>query len=433
MTHEPRPADSLPEGEFCHQLARRLFPICRSITGPGVRETLDILAEYLPGLTRDSVPSGYQAFDWIVPDEWTIRAAYIEDEQGERIVDFSHNNLHVVGYSTPVDEWMTREELDQHLYSLPDQPDAIPYATSYYHPHWGFCLPHNQRTRLKSGRYRAVVDSTLEPGQLDYAEIVLPGESSDEVFLSTYVCHPSMANNELSGPVVVTALVRWLLSLPTRKYTYRVVFIPETIGSLVYLSRNLTSLKDKMVAGFNVTCVGDDRGYSYLPSRAGNTLADKVALHVLGHKDPGFTRHTWLDRGSDERQYCAPGVDLPVVSMMRSKYGTYPEYHTSLDDLTLVTPSGLQGGFDALKEALTVLEHNVTPTVTTLGEPQLGRRNLYPSLSTNNSFGAAATTKDVLSYCDGQTSLLDIAELIGEPMTSLLELIETLRGVGLIK
>lgn len=433
MEHDTSPAETLLEGEFCHQLAQRLFPIARSITGPGVRETLDILTEYLPGLVRKSVPSGYQAFDWVVPPEWTIRGAYIENERGERIVDFADNNLHVVGYSTPIDEWMTLEELDSHLHSLPDQPHAIPYATSYYAPEWGFCLSHDQRSQLPAGRYHVVIDSTLEPGHLDYAELVLPGESSEEVFLSTYICHPSMANNELSGPVVVTALVRWLLSLPTRRHTYRVVFIPETIGSLVYLSQNLATMKEKTIAGFNVTCVGDERAFSYVPSRAGTTLADRVALHVLNHTDPGFTKYTWLDRGSDERQYCAPGVDLPVASIMRSKYGSYPEYHTSLDDLELVTPAGLQGGFDVLKEALTVLEHNVTPRVTTLGEPQLGRRQLYPTLSTKNSFGQAALTKDVLSYCDGQTSLLDIAELIGVPMTSLLELTATLREVGLIE
>lgn len=428
--HSPPP---LTEGEFCHRLARKLFPICRSITGAGIRGTLDILGEHLPGLTRHSVPTGYQAFDWVVPEEWAIREAYIENEQGERIVDFARNNLHVVGYSTPVDAWMTFEELVPHLYSLPEQPDAIPYITSYYAPRWGFCLTHTQRLRMEKGNYRVVIDSSLQPGFLDYAELLIPGDSSEEVFLSTYVCHPSMANNELSGPVIATALARWLMSLPRRRLSYRIVFIPETIGSLVYLSKNLPVLKDTMIAGFNLTCVGDDRGYSYLPSRAGDTLADEVALHVFKHRHPDFIRYSWLDRGSDERQYCAPGIDLPVASMMRSKYGTYPEYHTSLDNWDLVTPAGLQGSFDMLQEALRVLENNISPRVTTLGEPQLGKRDLYPTLSTKRPAEATATMMNFLTYCDGDSSLLAIAELIGTPATSLIEISEKLRNAGVIE
>ncbi len=433
MTHIPSPSRPLTEGNFCHQLATELFPLCRSITGPAVRETLDILGSHLPGLTRHRVATGYQAFDWVVPDEWIIRAAYIENEAGDRIVDFANHTLHVIGYSTPIDQWMTLEELDPHLYSLPEQPDAIPYATSYYTRWWGFCLSHTQRSGLKPANYRVVIDSELRPGHLDYAELILPGESTEEIFLSTYVCHPSMANNELSGPVVVTALARWLMSREKRKYTYRIVFIPETIGSLVYLSKHLDELKNNMIAGFNVTCIGDERAYSYMPSRRGNTLADQVATHVLHHTDPDFVRYTWLDRGSDERQYCAPGVDLPVVSIMRSKYGAYPGYHTSLDDLEFVTPAGLQGGFDALQQALIVLENNVFPKVTTLGEPQLGKRNLYPSFSTSSSSASVAVLKNLLSYCDGEMSLLSIAETIGEPVTSLLDLLDTLREAGLIE
>lgn len=433
MTTTPSPSRPLTEGHFCHQLATELFPLCRSITGPGVRETLDILESHLPGLTRHSVATGYRAFDWVVPEEWTIRSAYIENEAGDRIVDFSTNNLHVIGYSTPVDEWMSLEELDPHLYSLPEQPDAIPYATSYYALWWGFCLSHTQRTGLRPGNYRVVIDSELRPGNLDYAELILPGESSEEVFLSTYVCHPSMANNELSGPVVVTALAKWLMTLENRKYTYRIIFIPETIGSLVYLSKHLDELKQNVIAGFNVTCIGDERTYSYMPSRSGGTLADQVAIHVLHHTDADFLRYTWLDRGSDERQYCAPGIDLPVVSIMRSKYGAYPEYHTSLDDLKFVTPAGLQGGFDALRQALVVLENNVFPKVTTLGEPQLGRRNLYPSFSTRNSAAPVAVLMDLLSYCDGEMSLLSIAQAIGQPAVSLLEMLATLREAGLIE
>jgi len=254
----------------------------------------------------------------------------------------------------------------------------------------------------------------------------LPGELDQEIFLSTYICHPSMANNELSGPVVTTALSQWLKTLTDRKYTYRIVFIPETIGSIVYLSQNIEYLKEQVIAGFNITCVGDDRCFSYLPSRNGNTLSDFVALHVLKHTDPDFIRYTWLDRGSDERQYCAPGVDLPIASIMRSKYGEYPEYHTSLDNLELVTPTGLQGGYDALRKAIEIIEKNVYLKSTVLCEPQLGNRGLYPTLSTKESGRQVRAMMNMLSYCDGQNSLLDIAELIDEPFWELFPLADKL-------
>ncbi len=420
-------------GMQMHGWAKDLYPICRSLTGEGVRATLMYLQELLPDMKILSVASGTEAFDWTVPDEWSVRDAYVLDESGSRIIDFKLHNLHLMGYSDSVDQYLDLDELNKHLYSLPNQPNAIPYITSYYTRRWGFCLKHEQRERLRPGRYRAVVDSDLKPGVLNYAELVLAGKSEEEVLLSTYICHPSMANNELSGPVVTSALARWLQSLENRRYTYRIVFVPETIGSIVYLSRNIEHLKQQVKAGFNITCIGDDRCYSYLPSRAGNTLSDRAAQHVLKYIDPQFKRYSWLDRGSDERQYCAPGVDLPIATIMRSKYGEYPEYHTSLDDLSLITPQGLEGGFNALQQAILAIEHNVYPKVTVLCEPQLGKRGLYPTLSTVNSADQVRAMVDLISYCDGHHDLLEIAELIGEPIGSLVEILKPLIAYGLIE
>lgn len=424
------------DGQKLYSWACDLFPINRSLTGPGVRETLAYIRDLLPALSIKSIASGTPVFDWMVPDEWTIRSGFLENEVGERIVDFSVNNLHVVGYSEPVDQWLDLEALQKHLYSLPDQPNAIPYVTSYYERRWGFCLAHQQREKLKPGRYRAVIDSELKPGVLNYGELLIPGDTPEEIFLSTYICHPSMANNEISGPVVTAGIAQWLHGLSRRRYSYRIIFIPETIGSLVYLSRHLEHLKKHVVAGFNVTCIGDDRSYSYLPSREGNTLSDLAAKHVLRHIATEYVRYTWLDRGSDERQYCSPGIDLPIASIMRTKYAKYPEYHTSLDNLELVTPNGLGGGYQALRRAIEAIECNVTPTVTVLGEPQLGKRGLYPTLNSKSKGSATTTTRvmmNLLSYCDGEHSLLDIAELIDQPFWELRPLLNQLVDNGLVE
>lgn len=420
-------------GLIMHDFARDLWPINRSITGDGVRATLKKIKAYLPELNIYEVKSGEVAFDWTVPKEWNAKSAWIITPDGQKICDFSSNNLHLVGYSIPVHKKITLKELENHLYSLPDQPDAIPYVTSYYSERWGFCISENQRASLREGEYEVFIDSELKNGSLTYAEIFIPGEKDQEIFLSTYICHPSMANNELSGPVVTTFLTQWIKSSP-RKYSYRIVFLPETIGSIVYLSKKIDHLKKHVIAGFNITCVGDDRAYSYLPSRDGNTISDVVALHVLRNVDKNFRLYTWRDRGSDERQYCAPLVDLPIATIMRTKYGAYPEYHTSLDNLeNVVTPSGLQGGFDAIKSAISIIERNAYPLVKVLCEPQLGKRGLYPQLSTKRYSPDTRLMMDVISWSDGSKSLLEIADLCDVSFDKVEKIVDILSDADLLE
>jgi aminopeptidase-like protein len=416
-----------------HRWASDLFPICRSLTGNGVRETLSYLGKLMPELRVHEVESGTHVLDWIVPDEWNVRDAYIADAQGVRIVDFRENNLHLVGYSEPVDAEMGIDDLEPHLHSLPDRPEAIPFVTSYYKRDWGFCLSQHQRNRLGAGPFRVFVDSDLGPGSLTYADAVVPGDTPDEVLISTYVCHPSMANNELSGPVVAAALCRWVSSLPSRRYTYRFVFAPETIGAIVYLAHHLDHLREHVRAGWVLTCIGDDRAYSYLPSRLGGTLSDRVSLRVLEEIVGDFETYTFFDRGSDERQWCSPGAELPVCSVMRSKYATYPEYHTSLDDLELVTPGGLQGGLDVMRRCIELVEANRMWRSVTPGEPQLGRRGLYPATSFRGSISRRTKAMvDVLAFCDGGHDVLDLCERARSRSAEVLEAIETLSVAGLI-
>ena len=421
-------------GQEIYNFAQKLWPINRSITGEGVRETLELIKRHLPNLTVNSVPTGTKVFDWTVPKEWNVKEAYILTPSGEKICDFTENNLHLIGYSIPFDGKINLEELKQHLYTLPDQPDAIPYITSYYKERWGFCLSHEQYNNLEEGTYYVKIDTDLFDGVLNYAELILEGKSSKEVFISTYICHPSMANNELSGPTVVTYLAKWLTQLENLEFSYRIVFIPETIGSITYLSIHHEEMKRKVIGGFNVSCVGDDRSYSYLPSRNGETISDVVAKHVLNWTDPEYNRYTWLDRGSDERQYCAPGIDLPIASIMRTKYGQYPEYHTSLDDLiNVVTPQGLDGGYWVLRRALETFEKNKTYKINVLCEPQLGKRGLYPTLSTKKSGEQVKLMMDLISFCDGASSLVEIADNLKVPVWDLYDLVDTLVSHGLLE
>ena len=419
-------------GEEMHALCHELFPICRSITGNGFRQSLAILQNYVPNMKTYEVPTGTRCFDWEVPREWNIKDAYIITPNGKKICDFKQSNLHVLGYSAPIDRVIDFDELQEHLYSIPEQPTAIPYVTSYYKERWGFCISQEERDQLTPGNYKVFIDSELKNGSLTYGELIIPGDSEKEIFISSYLCHPSMANNELSGPVVSAFLAKWISELKNRRYTYRIIIVPETIGSIVYLSRNYKSLKRNIVAGFVVTCVGDDKAYSYLPSRQTNTISDKVALHVLKHLHPNFVRYSFLDKGSDERQYCSPGIDLPVCSVMRTKYGCYPEYHTSLDDLNLVTPSGLYGGYKVLQKIIQCLEMDELFSSTVLCEPHLGKRGLYPTISTARSGLEVMDMMNYLAYCDGASSNIEIAEKINKPLWELKEIIDKLRNANLI-
>ena len=348
-------------GEEIYDLTASLFPIYRSLTGDGVRKSLQMINDYLAEegvwFNIHEVPSGTDVFDWTVPKEWEIKEAYIEDKNGNKIVDMQDNNLHVLGYSVPVDEWVTLEELKKVVYTQPDQPGVIPYVTSYYKERYGFCMSQDQLDSLEAGDYHIVIKSRLFDGSLTYADLIISGETEEELMFTSYTCHPSMANNECSGPALLAAIIKYVMGLKDRKYTYRFVLNPETIGSITYLSYNLDTLKKHLVAGIVLSCVGDDREYSIIHSRYADTIADRSLTSVLNEKD-NFKEYSFIKRGSDERQYNAPGVELPVVGFCRSKYGEYPEYHTSADDMSLVSPSGFQGAFEAMARWIACMEKN---------------------------------------------------------------------------
>ena len=421
-------------GNEMYTLCNKLFPICRSITGNGVRETLRVLQNICPAMTLHEVPTGTQVFDWTVPKEWNIRDAWIKNSKGEKILDFAKSNLHVMGYSIPVNQKVTLEELLPLIHTQPDQPDAIPYVTSYYKERYGFCMSQEQKDTLREDTYHIYIDSDLKDGSLTYGEILIPSTegNKDEIFLSTYVCHPSMANNELSGPAVTIYLAKWLWEKKHRRYNYRIIFIPETIGAITYLSQHLPEMKKTIRAGFNISCVGDDRTYSYVASRYGNTLADKVAKNVLSFRYPEYKRYSFLQRGSDERQYNAPGVDLPICAVCRSKYAEYPEYHTSKDNMGLISPTGLQGAYEVYRDMIEALEYNHRYQIQCFGEPQLGKRGLYPTISQKGGYDAVKSMTDFIAYADGTNDLMDISNIIKVPVKGMFPVIKRLQEANLI-
>lgn len=390
----------------------KLWPILRSLTGEGVRKTHDILSELIP-LTRIEVSSGTKCFDWTVPKEWRVKEAYFVSPDGKKRCDIRANNLHLLNYSAPFKGRLSRAELDKHLYSLPKQPNAIPYVTSYYRERWGFCLTQAERDSLPEGDYDVVIDSELFDGSLTLGECVLKGESDDEVLISTYTCHPSLANNELSGPLVSAFLYKRLASLPKRRLTYRFLFLSETIGSIAYLYRHGDHLKRKLVAGYVVTCAGDRAPFTYKRSRRGNSLADRAAEYVLKRVGGPATRfRDFFPTGSDERQYCSPGFNLPVGSVMRSVYGTYPEYHTSLDDRSFISFEHMKETVDVYFKICGALEANRHyVNLIANGEPQLGQYGLYPTLG-SAEHGVEKQLEAmmwILNLADGENDLLSIA------------------------
>mgnify|MGYP001164002888 FL=1 len=418
---------------------KEIFPINRSLTGQGNRDTLKLIKNHIP-LKIKSVKSGYKAYDWTVPKEWKIKDAYVKDQKGHKVIDFKDNNLHLVGYSTAINKTVSKKELKEHLYSIEDKPNAIPYITSYYEDKWGFCIKHEDLKKLNDDSYQVYIDSTHKNGYLDYGELIIPGKSKKEILLSTYICHPSMGNNECSGIAVTTFLAKWLLKLKNRKYTYRILFLPETLGPIVYLSKHLKKMKKNTIAGFVITCVGDNLNYSFLESRKGNTLCDRVARHVLDNFTKSYNSYSYLQRGSDERQYCHPLVDLPVCSIMRSKYGTYSEYHTSLDNLDFVSAEGLNGSFDILKKCIVLLEKNLIYKNKIICEPKLKDRGIHPKnwekRHTGNNKKMRQKVLDivnVISYTDGSNTVLDICEKININFEDCIDYLKILQKQGIIK
>lgn len=410
----------------------RLWPINRTIAGPGLRETLDLLGEVIP-TERLRFSTGEQVFDWTVGPEWEVHEAYLVDPAGRRFADVAEHNLHLVGHSVPFRGQLSLDDLRPHLHSLPDQPDAIPYVTSFYREDWGFCLTHRELEGLPPGQYEVVVDTELRPGRVEIGEAVLPGEEPDEVLFHSYVCHPSMANNELSGPLAVAFLYDWVAALPRRRLTYRFVLSAETIGTLCYLRERGDHLRERLLAGYVLTCLGDRGDFTLKTSRREGTVADRAAALVLRDTGPHSVTPFDPGNGSDERQYCSPGFNLPVASVMRTMYSRFPEYHTSLDDKSFISFEALADSVRAYQRIVAALEGNVRWWNTVqFGEPQLGRRGLYRGLSTKKPLDVTPTMW-LLNLADGEHDLLAIVQRSGERLEDLLESAVQLEAAGLLE
>lgn len=415
-----------------------LFPICRSITGAGLKKTLKIIQSEFPKLKIYRIPSGTKVFDWKVPSEWNVSDAYVLDKNNKKIINFKENNLHIINYSSPVNKFLSKKKLFENLYSLPNKPDAIPYITSYYKKRWGFCLTHKKKKEISKNynlkdKFKVIINSSFNPkGYLNYGELILKGKSKQEILISTYVCHPSMANNELSGPIVAMSLINYFSKIKNLEKTLRFVFIPETIGSIVYINKNLNKLKKNIIGGFNLSCIGDDRVYSCMLSKYQNSPSDNSIIEAYKKLKLKYKVYSFLKRGSDERQYNSPGIDLKISSIFRSKYGEYPEYHTSLDNFDLVTLKGIKGGLKVSKTAIQILLKKIIPKNKILCEPNMGKRGLYPTLSTR----IKKPTEDLmnfLTYADGKNDLEIVSKYINKNYTETKKIFKFLKKKKLVE
>lgn len=402
--------------KYLNLAKKKLFSLCRSITGKGTEETLKLIKKEFPKLKIFKIKSGKKIFDWKIPLQWDIFDAYILDNKNNKIVNFKKNNLHIVGYSVPINKKISLNNLMKKIYTIPKHPVAIPYRTSYYKKDWGFCISHQQKIKMlrkykKNDYFKVVIKSKLKEGFLKYGELIIKGKSSQEILISTYVCHPSMANNELSGIIVSMSLISYFLKKKPNK-TLRFVFIPETIGSITYIRKNLHHLKFFLIGGYNLSCIGDERMHSCMLSKYNNSHSDVSLLEAYKKLGIKFKIFSFLKRGSDERQYNAPGVDLPITSIFRSKYGEYPEYHTSLDNFSVVTKKGLQMGFLVAKTAINILLKKIIPKNKILCEPNMSKRGLYPTLSQGYLDHDTKNIMNFLTYADGKNDLLKISKLI---------------------
>jgi len=417
-----------------------IYPLATSLTGKGARTFLKIIQKNFPKLKIHKVASGTKVFDWKIPNEWNIDDAYIIDKYNKKIIDFKNHNLHIVGYSIPINTFLNKKQLFKKIHTLKKQPTAIPYITSYYSKNWGFCATHKQKIFFEkkyknSDKFKVVIKSSLNPrGQLCYGEYTIPGKSKSEILISTYICHPSMANNELSGPIVSMSLINYFKKIKLDK-TLRFVFLPETIGSIAFLKKNLDLLKKNIIGGFNLSCIGDERQHSCMLTKYEDSLSDESILETYKKLKIRFKKYSFLHRGSDERQYNSPGIDLPVSSIFRTKYGEYKEYHTSLDDFNLVTKKGISGGAKVAMNAIKILSKKIVPKNTILCEPQMAKRNLYSYLSTKNNKSSLNFRKllNFLQYADGTNDLKKISRLIKLKYKETFKIYKLLRKNNLIK
>jgi aminopeptidase-like protein len=419
----------MTEGDAIHAFASELYPICRSITGDGVRRTLRLMSEHVP-LSISEVPTGTPVFDWTVPQEWNVEGAYVADAHGRRIIDFDRHNLHLVNYSIPFKGSLTKEQLLPQLHSIPSHPKWIPYRTAYYQPRWGFCLPDDDLKSLPDGTFDVNVDTRLTDGALTYGEYFLPGRSSDEVLIYSHICHPSLGNDNLSGLGVTLWLAKQLTALP-RRFSYRFVWAPATIGAITWLAVNRPKLK-RIVGGLVAVLLGDSAEFTYKRSQRGDTQIDRILSYAVQRHNGRVIEFD--PYGYDERQFCSPGIDLAVGRISRSVNGGYAEYHTSADNLEFIKPESLVKSLDLLLEVVELIEHNrVCVNLQPFGEPQLGRRGLYRNTGGENLPDREYSMLWVLNQCDGRRSLLDVAERAQLPFRSILSISDELERAGLLR